>query len=44
VGGGDSITPTLSSNIQNSPKKGEKYEKIGRRKVGGSRKNCFVNK
>jgi hypothetical protein len=41
---GASVTPTLSSNIQNSSKKAEKYEKIGRRKVGGSRKNCFVNK
>jgi len=42
--GGESVTPTLSSNIQNSPKKAEKYEKIGRKKLGGSRKNCFVNK
>jgi hypothetical protein len=25
--GGESIAPTLSSNIQNSPKKGEKYKK-----------------
>jgi hypothetical protein len=42
--GGERITPTLSSNIQNSRKKGEKYEKKGRRKLGGSRKNCIVNK
>jgi hypothetical protein len=41
---GESITPTPSSKIQNSQKKGEKYGKIGIRELGGSRKNCFVNK